>query len=139
MTPEERYEALAAADAVDVEQLADVILASGADIEVVAGPESVTAALRMPVPATRASSAVLGHVALTSCTVRLGGVRGDGMRPGRDLTGALSAAVCDAEAERGGPHAAAVEALCSTAIAGVAEAATARADLVAATRIGPSL
>ncbi|WP_250448162.1 phosphonate C-P lyase system protein PhnG, partial [Actinotalea sp. C106] len=99
---ESRYEALATAEPAALEALADAILAGAPvpTVEVVAGPETVTAPVRTPVPATGGATAVLGHVALTTCTVLLGGTRGDGIRSGRDLPGALAAAVCDAEAER---------------------------------------
>jgi alpha-D-ribose 1-methylphosphonate 5-triphosphate synthase subunit PhnG len=108
MTPERRYEHLGRADGEALEALADRILAGDdADVTVLAGPEAVTTPIRLPVPDARAT-AVIGHVALTTCTVALGGVRGDGCRTGRDLTGAVAAALCDAEVERGGPAAAAV-------------------------------
>ena len=116
MTPEERYELLGAADGVQLEAIADAVLAGGAPVTVLTGPEVVTAPLRLPVPGA-AATAVIGHVALTSCTVEVGGIRGDGCRPGRDLQGALAAAICDAEAERTGPLAGQVGVLLADTVA----------------------
>jgi alpha-D-ribose 1-methylphosphonate 5-triphosphate synthase subunit PhnG len=107
VTPEERFELLGAADAARLETIADAVLAAGVPVAVLSGPEVVTAPIRLRVPGADAT-AVIGHVALTSCTVEVDGVRGDGCRPGRDLQGALAAAICDAEAERTGPLAAQV-------------------------------
>jgi alpha-D-ribose 1-methylphosphonate 5-triphosphate synthase subunit PhnG len=103
MRAERRFEALAGADARVLETLADEILSEGAAATVTAGPESVSAPIRVPVPGSRDSTVALGHVALTRCTVLLGGTRGDGIRPGCDLVGAVAAAICDAECERDGP------------------------------------
>jgi alpha-D-ribose 1-methylphosphonate 5-triphosphate synthase subunit PhnG len=104
VTPEERYELLGEADGAQLAAIADAVLAGGASVIVLSGPEVLTAPLRLPVPGAEAT-AVIGHVALTSCTVEVDGVRGDGCRTGRDLQGALAAAICDAEAERTGPMA----------------------------------
>ncbi len=111
MTAEARFEALAAAPRSELAALADRALASDVPVEVRAGPEVATIPLRLPVPGTTRTTVVVGHVAVTTCTVTLDGVRGDGARPGRDLAGAVAAAVCDAEVERGGGQAAAVGAL----------------------------
>lgn len=105
MTAEARLEALARASAGDLERLADRILAGGAAVVVLAGPEVASAPLRLPVPGT-ASTFVVGRTVLTTCAVALDGTRGDGVVQGRALRAALAAAVCDAEAERGGPLAA---------------------------------
>lgn len=136
MTPERRYELLATASAVDVEDLADRILADTPDIVIVAGPEPVSSPIRYRVPGTSDTTTVLGHVALTTCTVRLGGMRGDGVRSGRGLRAAVAAAVCDAEAERNGPLAAAVELLCAAADDESAAIAQERAAVVETTRLG---
>ncbi|HWV86284.1 MAG TPA: phosphonate C-P lyase system protein PhnG [Capillimicrobium sp.] len=133
MTPERRYEGLAIAPEREREALADRILA-GAPVEVVAGPEVATAAVRLPVPGTDATM-VAGRVVVTTCTVRVAGVRGDGAVAGRRPRGALAAAVCDAEAERGGPLADAVEALVLAAEAARADALAAEAEAVALTRL----
>lgn len=138
MTAEQRYETLAAADSAALEQLADDILATGADIAVTAGPESISTPVRVSVPGTAETTVVLGHVALTRCTVELAGVRGDGIRSGYDLTGAVAAAVCDAEAHRAGPLAERVELLCRAAEQDRAASAADRAALVAATRLDAS-
>ncbi|GAA1265164.1 hypothetical protein GCM10009609_30450 [Pseudonocardia aurantiaca] len=136
MNAEGRYAALSAAESGDVELLADRILADGPSIRMIAGPQVLTAPVRYPVAGPGRSTSVLGHVALTTCAVALDGTRGDGVRRGRDLAGAVAAAVCDAEAERGGPLALEVVALCEAARAAVARAGRARATLVRATRIG---
>jgi alpha-D-ribose 1-methylphosphonate 5-triphosphate synthase subunit PhnG len=128
-------EALAVADPVALEVLADDILAAGAVVSVTTGPESVTTPVRFPLPDSESATTVLGHVALTRCTVDMGGTRGDGIRGGYDMVGAVAAAICDAECERGGPLSARVVALCATAADELADRARARATLVAATRL----
>lgn len=137
MTPEERYEALGSADGAELEQLADQVLAGGPRIEVITGPEVVTAPIRVPVPGTRSTTTVVGHAALTMCTVELDGVRGDGCRPGRDLPGAVAAAVCDAEAEAGGARAVDVMELVDRTIARRRADCAERARHVELTRVGP--
>lgn len=137
MTPEERYEALGRVDPAELERLADQVLAAGPRVEVVAGPEVVTAPIRFPVPGTRSTTAVLGHAALTMCTVELDGVRGDGCRPGHDLSGAVAAAVCDAEVERAGPRVEDVLVLAHLAIARRRAQCAERAHHVELTRVGP--
>ena len=138
MRPELRFEALCEADAGALERLADEILATAVPVSVTAGPESVSAPVRVPVPGTGDTTVVLGHVALTRCTVELAGARGDGVRPGYDPTGAVGAAICDAECERGGPHAPRVEELCRAALDARADRGRARAELVATTRLEQS-
>jgi alpha-D-ribose 1-methylphosphonate 5-triphosphate synthase subunit PhnG len=135
MRPEVRFEALATADAEVLESLADEILAAGIDVSVAAGPESVSAPVRVGVPGSDDTTVVLGHVALTRCTVMVGGMRGDGLRVGYDLTGAVAAAVCDAECERGGPLSMRVHELCRAAQQAQARRRRARADLVAMTTL----
>ncbi|HYZ67791.1 MAG TPA: phosphonate C-P lyase system protein PhnG [Mycobacterium sp.] len=138
MTPELRLEALAAADAEALESLADEILASGAAVSVTNGPESVSAPIRVPVPGADTTTVVLGHVALTRCTVVVAGTRGDGVRAGHDLTGAVAAAICDAECQRRGPLSDRVEDLYRAARHASAERGRDRARLVAATRLDES-
>jgi alpha-D-ribose 1-methylphosphonate 5-triphosphate synthase subunit PhnG len=133
-TAEERYEALSFADGDDLERVADRILADGASVQVVAGPEVASAPVRLRIPGT-SSTAVIGHVALTNCTVVLDGARGDGCRQGRDLPGAVAAAVCDAEAERRGEHGAVVDELARRALADRAATARTRGRMVGLTRI----
>lgn len=103
---DERYEALAQAPCAELVELADRILAAGVPVELTNGPSVASAPLRFPVPG--GGTVVVGHVALTRCEVALGAVRGDGIRRGRDLEGAIAAAICDAEVERDGPFAEAV-------------------------------
>lgn len=138
MTPEERYEALAVADRPDLEELADAILATGVPVEVTAGPEVVTAPVRLGVPGTRSTSTVVGQVGLTTCTVEVVGVRGDGCRAGHDLSGAVAAALCDAEVGRGGPLADAVLDLASRALARRSALWAERARRVELTRVEAS-
>lgn len=102
MTSEARLEALGRAPATELEHLADRILGGDVAVVVIAGPEVLTAPLRLPVPGT-AGTFVVGRAVLTTCAVTLDGTRGDGVVQGRALRPALAAAVCDAEAERGGP------------------------------------
>ena len=135
MNAERRFEALAAAPLGPLQALADEVLATGTPVEVVEGPEVVTAPLRLPVPGTDATTAAIGHVALTRCRVELGSVRGDGHRRGRDLLGAVAAAICDAEAERGGPLASAVEELAAESAAETRARSRERARQVALTRM----
>jgi alpha-D-ribose 1-methylphosphonate 5-triphosphate synthase subunit PhnG len=135
MRPEHRFEALATADAQSLETLADEILAGGADVSVTAGPESVSAPVRVGMPGSDATTVVLGHVALTRCTVLVDGTRGDGLRVGYDLPGAVAAAVCDAECERDGRLSARVHELCRAARGTDAGRRKARADLVAMTTL----
>lgn len=132
----ERYSYLGAADAETLTALADEILASDVDVQVVSGPEAVSTPLRYPLAGTQSSTTVLGHVVLTSCTVTLADHRGDGIRSGRDLEGAVAAAICDAEVERHGPLTTRVHELCERTRQALQAAATSRADTVEATRIG---
>jgi alpha-D-ribose 1-methylphosphonate 5-triphosphate synthase subunit PhnG len=134
MRAEHRFEALAMADAGAVEALADEILACGVEVSVTAGPESVSAPVRVDVPGS-GDTTVLGHVALTRCTVLLGGTRGDGLRAGYDLPGAVAAAICDAESERRGAFSDRVHELCRTAQHVDARRRAERADLVAMTTL----
>jgi len=135
VTPEDRFEALAAADANALETLADEILAGGIPLTVAAGPESVSAPIRVSVPGSGDTSVVLGHVALTRCTVLVDGIRGDGVRVGYDLSGAVAAAICDAECERDGTRSSQVLDLCRTAQHLRAQRRSERAELVAMTTL----
>jgi alpha-D-ribose 1-methylphosphonate 5-triphosphate synthase subunit PhnG len=136
MMAEQRFEALAGAEVGALEALADDILACGLEVSVTAGPESVSAPIRVAVPGSGATTVVLGHVSLTRCTITLAGTRGDGMRSGYDLVGAVAAAVCDAEYERRGPLAGRVRELCRAAEQARAREGGERAGLVAMTRLG---
>lgn len=132
-TAEERFEALAGADAVALETLADRILATGVAIEVVDGPRVAAGPVRVPVPGT-GGTAVLGRVVLTLCEVRLAGARGDAAVEGRAPRAALAAAICDAEAERAGPLAGEVATLAAGSAARRAERLRDEARAVALTR-----
>ncbi|WP_102145364.1 phosphonate C-P lyase system protein PhnG [Mycobacterium hubeiense] len=135
MRPEDRFEALAAADAQALESLADEILAGGVDVSVSAGPESVSAPVRVGAADSDGTTVVLGHVALTRCSVLVDGIRGDGLRVGYDLPGAVAAAICDAECERAGALSTQVYELCRAAQEAQARRRRAQADLVAMTRL----
>jgi alpha-D-ribose 1-methylphosphonate 5-triphosphate synthase subunit PhnG len=135
VTPEQRYATLAAAQREDLLALADEILAAEpVTVSVLEAPTVGIGALRLPAPAD--GSFVVGHVVLTTGAVVLDGQRGDGIRPGRDPEGALAAALCDAEAERGGARAGAVDALVARAEATQHAERAATARLVDATRLG---
>lgn len=114
-TAEERFEALAHAELGTVEALADAILADGASVQVVEGPLVGAAPVRVPLPGT-GGTVVAGRVVLTRCRVEVEGTRGDAIVPGRAPNAALAAAICDAEAERGGPRAGEVEGLAAAAV-----------------------
>lgn len=136
MSPEERFSALADADRHTLEALADEILAMGSAVNVTAGPESVSAPIRVRVAGTEDTTTVLGHLAMTRCSILLGGHRGDGLRSGHDQTGAVAAAVCDAECERSGPLSERVLELCRTTELARARQRRRRNDVVAQTRLG---
>lgn len=138
MTPEQRFEALAVADATLLEALADRILAAGGEVSVTNGPESVTAPVRIRMPGNEGNTVVLGHLALTRCSIVVDGTRGDGIRAGCDFPGAVAAAVCDAESERGGALAAEVAELCDITDREVVARRRERAHLVSVTRLGES-
>lgn len=135
MRAEHRFEALAKADAQALEALADEILASGVDVSVISGPESVSAPVRVGVAGSDDTTVVLGHVALTRCTVLIDTTRGDGLRVGYDLPGAVAAAICDAECERRGALTPRVHDLCGTAQHDDSRRRAERADLVAMTML----
>ncbi|HEX9833287.1 MAG TPA: phosphonate C-P lyase system protein PhnG [Mycobacterium sp.] len=135
MRPEERFEALAATDTRALEALADEILAGGVEVSVCSGPESVSAPVRVGVPGSGDTTVVLGHVALTRCTVLLDRTRGDGLRAGNDLPGAVAAAICDAECERDGALSTRVHDLCRSAQRTRVRARAERAHLVAMTTL----
>jgi alpha-D-ribose 1-methylphosphonate 5-triphosphate synthase subunit PhnG len=134
MRAEHRFEALGGADAHALEALADEILAGGADVSVAAGPESVSAPVRVAVPGSD-DTTVLGHVALTRCTVLVDGTRGDGFRVGYDPPGAVAAAICDAESERRGALSDRVHGLCREAQLAEVRRRAERADLVGMTTL----
>ena len=134
MRAEHRFEGLAKADAHALEALADEILAGSVDVSVAAGPESVSAPVRVGIPGSD-DTTVLGHVALTRCTVLVDGTRGDGLRVGYDLPAAVAAAICDAESERRGALSDRVHDLCRAAQHADARRRADRADLVTMTTL----
>ena len=131
---EARLEALALCHPEELEALADKVL-TGTGVEVLAGPEVAVAPLRVP-GAEGAGSVVVGRVPMTRCALRLDGVRGDAIVPGRSVRAALAAAVLDAEAERGGARALAVESMARAALDRRRADLATEAAGVAATRSG---
>ncbi|MBK1783019.1 phosphonate C-P lyase system protein PhnG [Prauserella cavernicola] len=109
---EQRCGLLADAEPDELRALADECLADGGDVRVLVGPEVgfVTAQIREPVAAERF---LLGDVLTCRAEVELDGHRGWAMRLGDDRAAVLAAAVLDAEAEAGRPHAEAVHRLCA--------------------------
>jgi alpha-D-ribose 1-methylphosphonate 5-triphosphate synthase subunit PhnG len=109
--------------------VADACLAASGPPQLVAPPEAgvVVMTVREPVESTRFH---LGEVLVTSSTVEHRGQRGWSMRMGDDRAAALAAAICDAEAEAGGPQRGAIDELCrSTEARLAAERANEWADL----------
>jgi alpha-D-ribose 1-methylphosphonate 5-triphosphate synthase subunit PhnG len=136
VSPEERFEGLAAAPASALISLADAVLAAGDPVEVVAGPEPGLVPVRVRPP--HGGTVVISHVVLTTCTVLLDGTRGDGSRAGRSLEASVAAAVCDAEVERRGPLRDRVEQLAAEGISHRRAARATEAAAVAATRLAGS-
>ncbi|MGY4647052.1 phosphonate C-P lyase system protein PhnG [Mycobacterium sp. URHB0021] len=102
---------LAEADVDELRDLADACLADGADVRVLLAPEvgCVSTQIREPVADERF---LIGDVLACRAEVELAGHRGWAMRLGDDRAAVLAAAVLDAEAVGGRPHAAAVDELC---------------------------
>lgn len=111
ITPEQRAELLAAADACAVIELAEACLVVHGDPVVVQAPEVglVMLQVREPVCEERFH---LGEVVVTRAEVVLAGQRGWAVRLGTDRTAALGAAVCDAVAAAGAELAPDVIELC---------------------------
>lgn len=108
---EERCGLLAEARPEELRELADRCLADGARVVVTRAPEvgCVSTQVREPVAAQRF---LLGDVLACRAEVELAGERGWAMRLGDDRAAVLAAAVLDAEAAAGRPHAEDVDALC---------------------------
>ena len=106
-----RAELLAAADGQVVMELADRCLADADPPDLIAGPDTgmVMMTVREPVETIRFH---LGEVLVTRAEVVHRGSRGWSMRMGEDKAATLAAAICDAEAEAGGPQRSEVAALC---------------------------
>ncbi|OBA60751.1 phosphonate metabolism protein PhnG [Mycobacterium sp. 1100029.7] len=102
---------LAQAETEELRVLADACLADDADVHVLVAPEVgfVSTQIREPVAGERF---LLGDVLACRAEVELAGQRGWAMRLGDDRVAVLAAAVLDAEAEAGRPHAADVDRLC---------------------------
>lgn len=109
-TPTPRASMLAQADTDALTAVADECLANAAPPEIHHGPDvgTVVLTVREPVETTRFH---LGEVLVTRCQLEHRGVTSWAMRMGDDRAATLAAAICDAEAEAGGPAAAAVERL----------------------------
>ncbi|MGJ3507241.1 phosphonate C-P lyase system protein PhnG [Enemella sp. A6] len=132
MNPTQLWSLLAAAPGPELEALADQILAATPDIEVVTGPEVVSVPLRW---ASEAGEVIIGHTTITTCQMSLAGTLGDGVRPGRDLPGAVAAAVCAAEVARQGTRGDQIRDLAHSGERTRKLRAQQRADLVEATRL----
>ena len=106
-----RAELLANADPTALVALAERCLADAPAPVLVTGPEVgiVVMTVREPVESTRFH---LGDVLVTRAEVEFRGQRGWAMRMGDDREAALAAAICDADAEAGGPRANEIDDLC---------------------------
>ncbi len=104
---------LAEAEAEELRELADACLADGAEVRVLVAPQvgCISTQIREPVAGERF---LIGDVLACRAEIELAGHRGWAMRLGDDRAAVLAAAVLDAEAEAGGPMAAAVDDLCHT-------------------------
>jgi alpha-D-ribose 1-methylphosphonate 5-triphosphate synthase subunit PhnG len=120
---ERRCELLAAASPARLVALADRCL-QGHDfhLDLRSGPTVGTVSLEVREPVL-GERFILGDVLVTSAEVEWRGKRGWATLLGRDRAAALSAAVCDAEVEAGGPLSAEVERLCEETEAALQEAA----------------
>ncbi len=112
MTRARRCELLAAAPLQQLLETADACLDGQPAPVLLSGPDvgTVVMTVREPVEASRFH---LGDVLVTQSTVEHRSIKGWSMRMGDDRPGALAAAICDAEVEAAGHHAAAVEQLCN--------------------------
>jgi len=114
MARERRCELLAVAPPAELVALADRCLDyEGASLDIRSGPTVGTVALEVREP-VMGERFILGDVLLTTVEVEWRGKRSWAGLLGRDRAAALAAAVCDAEAEAGGPLAREVEKLCLT-------------------------
>ena len=107
---------LAEADVDELRDLADACLADGADVRVLVAPEvgCVSTQVREPVADERF---LIGDVLACRAEVELVGHRGWAMRLGDDRAAVLAAAVLDAEAVAGRPHARRRWTSCARAVA----------------------
>jgi alpha-D-ribose 1-methylphosphonate 5-triphosphate synthase subunit PhnG len=135
ITPEHLFEGLAQANADEVVELADRILQTPATVGLVAGPTVVSSPLRLETPGD-VGTAVIGHIAMTSCEVSLEGTRGDAIRSGRSLEASIAAAICDAEVQRGGIFANEVIKLAESTMHVLNETQARRSQATRQTRIG---
>jgi alpha-D-ribose 1-methylphosphonate 5-triphosphate synthase subunit PhnG len=110
---ERRSELLAATAPARLVPLADRCLQDeGVTLDLRSGPAVGTVSLEVREPVL-GQRFILGDILVTSAEVEWRGKRGWATLLGRDRAAALAAAVCDAEAEAGGPFSADVEALCA--------------------------
>jgi len=110
-TREERTALLAVAGTEELVATADACLSDGATPNVLRAPEVGCVATQVAEPIA-GERFLLGDVLACRAEVELAGIRGWAMRLGDDRAAVLAAAICDAEAEAGRPHAADVAALC---------------------------
>jgi alpha-D-ribose 1-methylphosphonate 5-triphosphate synthase subunit PhnG len=97
---DERYATLAVADRDRLVGLAEEILGSVGDVELLSVPEPATMLVELTGPVRR-EPFQLCEVVVSEASVSLVGHRGDGLVLGADTEGAVAAAVCDAAAEAG--------------------------------------
>lgn len=99
LSRERRSELLARAEAAELIELADEVLATAPDPVVLVAPEigSVAAQVREPIVGQRF---LLGEVLVCRAEVELDGRRGWAMRLDEDLPAVLAAAILDAAAQR---------------------------------------
>ncbi|MFC7403524.1 phosphonate C-P lyase system protein PhnG [Georgenia alba] len=123
LTREERTELLARAEAGAVVAIADRVTAgAGRDaVQVTRTPQVGTVVAQVREPLSR-HRFILADVLTTQAEVSLDGHLGWALRMGEDRQAALAQAICDAEAERGGPQCAAIEDLARRTRAHLAEA-----------------
>lgn len=123
-----RCELLAATEPARLVALADRCLEAlsvedgGPALDLRSGPAIGTVSLEVREPVL-GERFIVGDVLVTSAEVEWRGKRGWATLLGRDRAAALAAAVCDAEAEAGGPLSAEVEALCDETEAALLQAA----------------
>lgn len=130
---EQRAELLAAADRLELVELAEACLEVHGEPTLLVAPETglVMVQVREPVCDERFHA---GEVLVTRAEVDLAGHRGWAMRMGNDRVATLAAAICDAVAESGGARADDVRELClATARRIAAEYASESAELAATT------
>ena len=130
---ERRFSALAVADPTSVRALAERVLETAGEVEVLRGPTAATMLVELT-ESVQHQRFYLGEVVVSEASVSVDGCRGDGVVIGRDLERALAVAVCDAAADAG-VLADEVAALVEESEAAAAASRQEQADTVASTRV----